>query len=321
MFLLIRSSTGLTDKIVSGPKKLRDKTLRHSRSMPLQNIGNIEEAYERSRPVYRGQYPLKASDVQLVVDSRGCPDAPVQHPAFDPVVEQCAFSSPIKKSSRKDLLAQFPAPPIDKPLPRRPKEPAPPLRLYDNLYDNLLPPNPAFERQQFLCDARAQNDREPYRQPIVERSQSTTSSRHYPVVVPPQAWAETTLFRDGVHGEESGGQTIMTHSNFSTKSLGANVRLRDGPARRVVVTHSTRHDPRPRMHSSASSGSIMDNTPPTSSRRYGRAMESRQRQASNASTATRQGAEFGYISQADSHYHKTTSSASRSRPPKSPYRS
>lgn len=274
--------------------------------MPLQNVVNIEEEYVRSRPVYKGKHPLKPSDVQLVVDSHGRPDAPVQHPAFDPVVEQHTFSTPPDKLSHGDILKQFPTPPANKPPPCRPKVAAPFLDLYD---DDILPPNPAFKREQILGTTFPDVDREPYRQ-LVERSQSTSSRYHD--VAQSQAWPELAFLRDDPHGQ-NGSPTIMTHSNLSTKSLGANVRLKDGPARRVIINQPARYDSRPRMHSGASSGAIMplNTTQPSFSRGH---MEPRRRQASNASTAPRH-AEFGYISHTDSHYRRTPSSASRSLQP------
>ena len=276
--------------------------------MPL-HVPNIEEAFAPPKPVYKGKQPLKASDIQ-------CPEALVQHPAFDPDVEQLSFSAKIEKSSREHILDKFPLPPITQVLtptakapPRRPKVAAPPL----DLYDDLLPNNPILERQRLLSAARAQIHREePYRQAIVD---SCSSTSRYQGTILPQAWAEPAVFRDGPRGQAGDSQTIMTHSNYSTKSLGTSLRLKEGPGRRVVVNPPPRYDSRPRMLSAASSGSVMDTT---SSRRYDHAMEPRKRQASNASTATvQQGAEFGYISRVD--YPRTPSKAFRSHQPTSSY--
>jgi hypothetical protein len=267
MFLLIRSTPApLT---ISAPKKLRDKRLRHSRSMPLQDVYKIEEAYTRSRPVYQGKHPLKVSDIQLLVDSQGHPHAPIQHPAFDPVVEQLSYATSADKPSHKDILKQFPAAPANKSFPRRPKVAAPPLDLY-----NGLPPNPAFQREK-LCGSRPDLYREPYRQ-VVE-SQPTSSSRHRNV--------ELAFLLDDLHGQEDRSSMIMKHSNISTKSLGANARLKVGPEHCVVVNGPARYDSRPHIQSSTSSRSTMlPNTSqqPSFSRRD---QEFRQRQASNLSLA------------------------------------
>lgn len=278
--------------------------------MPFQDVGNIEEAYTRSRPVYKGQHPLKASDIQLVLDSHGRPDAPIQHPAFDPIVEQFNFSTPsdsLPNEANEDILKKFPAPPANNNSPRRPKVAAPPL----GLYDDLLPPNPAFAREQIFSATRPGVHREPYRQ-LFERSQSSSSRYHDDVQ--PQALPELGFLCNDPH--EDGTPTIMKHPNISTKSLGSNVRLRDGPARRVVINGPARYDSRPRMHSGASSRSIMspNTTQPSSGRCY---MEPRQRQTSNASTTPRH-AEFGYISHTDSHYHTRTNTPSRSTRPLQP---
>lgn len=280
MFLLIRSTPApLT---ISAPKKLRDKRLRHSRSMPLQDIYNIEKAYARSRPVYQGKHPLKVSDVQLLVDSQGRPHAPIQHPAFDPVVEQFSYATLADKPSHKDILKQFPAAPATKSLPRRPKVAAPPL----DLYDDLLLLNPASQREK-ICGSRPDLQREPYRQ-VVERSQPTSSSRHRDV--------DLAFLLDDPHGQKDCSLMIMKHSNISTKSLSANARLRDGPEHCVVVSGPVRYDSRPRTQSSASSCSTML---PNHSLRY---KEVRQRQASNATIVPRQ-AEFGYISHTDAQHY------------------
>ena len=266
--------------------------------MPLQNFASIE-VHVQSKPVYKGKEALKPSDIQMVVDSRGCPDALIQHPAFDPIVEKCTFSTPIEKLSspvekiHDNILKQFPLPPIDKSAPCRPKA-APPL------YDDLLPPNPALEKQPSTA-AHPDIHREPYRQLI-------TPSSRYPNVVQPQAWGEPNVSRGGYRRQEGDSQKTMMHSNISTKSLGANVRLKDSPVRRVVVNPPARQESRPRMHSSTSSGSVM-----TSSRR----LEPRQRQNSNASIAI-QPAEYGHVSHSGSHSHRTPSS---SRPPRPSHRS
>lgn len=242
--------------------------------MPLVNV---EEIYARFKPVYKGKHPLKVSDVQLVMDSHGCPNALLQHPAFDPVVEQNTFSGPIEQPSRRDVLDLFPAPPpLHTPLPRRPKVIAPPL--YDELYNNNLPPgNPAFKRQRLPSAPRAKISRESNHQPIDSQSTSSHRSR----VAQAQAFTETALFRDGY---QQGDRTLMMHSNSSTKSLGVDIRIKAGPARRVVVNPPDKH------------------------------------QLGAHSGTTRHGAdsaEFGYISHG---HHKIPDSTSRSRSLKSSYR-
>lgn len=277
MFPLIRR-VPLSTQVGTVAPKPHDKRLRLSQTMPLVNI---KEIYAQSKPVYKGKHPLKVSDVQLVVDSHGCPNALVQHPAFDPVVEETTFSGPIEQPSRRDVLDLFPAPPpSDMPLPRRPKVIAPPL--YDELYNNILPPNPASARQRLLSAPRAEITHESYHQPI-DISQSTSSHRshrshHSRGVVQAQAFTKTALFRQ----QQEGGRPFMMHSNYSTKSLDANVRIRDGPARRVIVNPPARYEHRPEPGGP------------------------RQRHTSNAST-THHGAEFGYIGQDDCHYHKIPS--------------
>jgi len=241
--------------------------------MPLQNFPNIE-VYVRSKPVYKGKEALKPSDIQVVVNSRGCPDALI-HPAFDPIVEKCTFSTPTEKLYA-NVLKQSSLPPIDKSVPCRPKA-APPL------YDDLRP-NPAFEKQLFTA-AHPDIHREPYRQLI------TPSSHFSGNVVQPQAHGKPNVFRDG-YGRQEGDRTMM-HYNISTKNLGADARLKDSPVRHVVVNPPARQESRPRMHSDASSGSVMYTT---SSRR----LEPRKRQASNASIAV-QPAEYGHVNHTGSH--------------------
>ncbi|KAF9010693.1 hypothetical protein BDQ17DRAFT_1421036 [Cyathus striatus] len=82
----------------------RRARVRRSRSMPFRSSSDTDDSTFRVRPVYRGQRPLKASDVQLVLDISA--EAVARDQGRYPNIPY-----QLRNYAEKDLIDLFPAPP------------------------------------------------------------------------------------------------------------------------------------------------------------------------------------------------------------------
>ena len=284
-------------------KKPRDKTLRHSRSMPLHSYTDIDPD-SRPRPVYRGRGPLKTSDIQIVLDIRGTPKTPYVHTAFedneklpkptrsppspvkrhngqDSVAQAFRAAKAKPELSHKEVIDQFPEPPQALPtLPLKiPKKP-----LLSGL--DLLPPNPAFDKAEYArlkagSMARV-HQRSASEAPPAPRYESPVSPeavrRYYGLPVTDDLDDEERIRKP----LPAVPRPMMAHANLSTQSLGGRqpldvrARLRQGPVARhpvvvqkaAAVSQAMPVQPRPRMQSNTSVRSAMDHSATAPPRRY-----------------------------------------------------
>ncbi|KDR75016.1 hypothetical protein GALMADRAFT_226664 [Galerina marginata CBS 339.88] len=112
------------------PNKPRDKTLRHSRSMPLGPATlTSPETYVRSnKPVYKGPIPLKEAKIELVMNiSRDPTTASTNFTPYDSDDEQQAsFAAPrAAPTFQPKVKARPPPKPVTKPAKPAPSVPKP----------------------------------------------------------------------------------------------------------------------------------------------------------------------------------------------------
>lgn len=132
------------------------------------------------------------------------------------------------------MLDQFPSPPTSH-ASQHHRYPPPITYDFPSIAaDDLLPPNPYFERLERAQDLTRQAQTvHPRRQATVPRTSSTASySRPTPSAYPDV----TSSHRDGGGSSASNPARYGTsHNNGSSISLGPSARLREGPAQRSVV--------------------------------------------------------------------------------------
>lgn len=192
-----------------------------------------------------------------------------------------------KAVANSDIMIQFPSPPTHTPSssisrpstdseyrPTRPSTRPAPL---DDIYPDLLPPSIvlkptelAEERRRYdaIEAARGRKQSESLQKPLQRHRNDSTTSLSRPTI---EAYPETVrryyhIREDSVQSQRTG---LTSHSNYSTQSLGANARLRDGPTvhRPVVRTASTASNSgtghRQRMSSSVSVNNAPSSAPST----------------------------------------------------------
>lgn len=274
-------------------KKVRDKTIRHSRSLPLLPPSDPDHV----RPVYKGNRPLQPSDIRHPNDLIS-PEAFSRRPAYKggrPLkpsdirhpMEFSLNSIDLKKSkghkavANSDIMIQFPSPPTHTPSssisrpstdseyrPTRPSTRPAPL---DDIYPDLLPPSIvlkptelAEERRRYKAieAARGRKQSESLQEPLQHHRNDSTSSFSRPTI---ETYPETVrryydIREDSVQSQRTG---LTSHSNYSTQSLGANARLRDGPIihRPILRTASTASSSGPGHHQRMSSSASVSNAP------------------------------------------------------------
>ena len=186
-----------------------------------------------------------------------------------------------KAVANSDIMIQFPSPPTHTPSssisrpstdsefrPTRPSTRPAPL---DDIYPDLLPPSIvlkptelAEERRRYdaVEAARGRKQSESLQEPLQRHRNDSTSSFSRPTI---EAYPEAVrryfhIREDSVQSRRTG---LTSHSNYSTQSLGANARLRDGPTvhRPVVRTASTASNSGPGHRQRMSSSVSVNNAP------------------------------------------------------------
>lgn len=125
----------------------------------MRNSSDTDTSYERPRPVYRGQHPLKVSDIQHVIDISPQAMADYENPQHgwprpnhdveddgDLSDSGCSYHSR-RHFIDKEILDQFPTPPPSTPIsyvvarPAKPTRPLqrPPTMNMDDFTNDLLP--------------------------------------------------------------------------------------------------------------------------------------------------------------------------------------
>ncbi|KIK09717.1 hypothetical protein K443DRAFT_342 [Laccaria amethystina LaAM-08-1] len=364
-------------------KKVRDKTIRHSRSLPLLPPSDTEHV----RPVYKGNRPLKPSDIRHPNDLIS-PEAFSRRPAYKggrPVkpsdirhpMEFSLNSIDLNKSkahkvvANSDIMIQFPSPPTHTPSssisrpstdseyrPTRPSTRPAPL---DDIYPDLLPPSIVLKPTELAEEKRRYNAIEAVRgrkqseslqEPLQRHRNDSTSSFSGPSIKAIEAgrgrkqseslqeplqhhrndsassfsrpsieaYPETVrryyhIREDSVQSQRTG---LTSHSNYSTQSLGANARLRDGPTvhRPIVRTASTASNSGP-GHRQRMPSSVSVNNDPISVPRTLPVHSSTHRQRNASSTSVNNApisAPKALHAHGSVHRQRTASSASGNRP-------
>lgn len=274
-------------------EKVRDKTVRYSRSLPLlppSDPGHI-------RPTYRGKRPLQPSDIRHP-DDLIAPEAFSRRPVYKKgrrPVKASDIRHPMEFSLKSidlykieaekpvpnsDIMIQFPSPPTHTPSssisrpstdseyrPTRPSTRPAPL---DDIYPDLLPPSIllkptdlAEERRRYdaIEAARGRKQSESRQEPLQRHRNDSSSSFSRPTV---EAYPEAVrrYYQIGEYSVQS-QSGLTSHSNYSTQSLGVNARLRDGPTvhRPVVRTASTTSNSGPVHRQRMSSSAPVNNAP------------------------------------------------------------
>ncbi|CAA7260583.1 unnamed protein product [Cyclocybe aegerita] len=326
--------------------KKGDKTLRHSRSMPLRgSAGTSPELYaHHQKPSFQSKHgkELRVSQVGFpVIDIGRGPNAGFLHPAFQDASddEDAALNferprevPPLSAKEMHDLLGRFPSPPSIWDQPSK-------MSLDWSTGEGLRPSPPRRKRR---------GDHEKHSGGVQPRStldtRFTGAQMAYPdpvrqLVVPDRP--PLKVHKPGARSQDEGdyisqrANSIMRHANLSTKSLdpnmvfGPNERMKQGPvAHNPVVQKQKQHishamplQPRPRLPSNMSIRSVMEATVgPPSVRRHQR-MESngfaRQRLVSNPHSVKAQVGVLGHYAEpastqlAQMQHRRTESSSSR----------
>ncbi|KAK7045563.1 hypothetical protein VNI00_007395 [Paramarasmius palmivorus] len=202
-----------------------------------------------NRPVYKGAFPLKPSDISLPLKL----DVDSIHSGSSCTFDEEDYlfnkefglrcSSPPPFLLDKNILAQFPEPPQHIPIPLPTVRP---LNIQKKTLsassDDLLPPL-SSKMEQLLIQQREERLRQASRfatrRPPIIRSASD-ASRHHP---PPQVYAQPVATRSQSSLGNPGYFIHRPVRRPSTRSLGREVQLKSGPVpRRPVVRHGQPSD-------------------------------------------------------------------------------
>ncbi|KAJ7096347.1 hypothetical protein C8R44DRAFT_950326 [Mycena epipterygia] len=172
------------------------------------------ETYVETKPIYRGTKPLTVSDIHS--------HSPIDMKRSDPSCDELGTKSTRCPPCLPDLIGQFPSPPPFRPVLTDAHLGGPRLYFPNDGFslseDDLLPPPPDK-----VLDMIKQRERTHTHEARLEQQRTPK----VPVDIPP--------YRRPLYAN--------SHSNVSTRSLGANVRLKTGPiAQRAVVQQAPVHN-------------------------------------------------------------------------------